>query len=158
MDRNELRAKLNNLRNERFMSKIIDDVSKAGRVAGIDGWFDFIESEILKHHEVKPKLSIVTKRVLLDPFLDEAYECTKAPGFAYRMDPQMFEDFCHPFSDKRGKYLDELSDKQRTIVTMMHEDVSKYKRLIKQGQSTIEAALDNVIRKRASEKGSDTPE
>ena len=41
---------------------------------------------------------------------------------------------------------------------MMHEDVSRYKRLIKQGQSTIEAALDNVIRKRASEKGSDTPE
>ena len=114
MDRNELRAKLNNLRNERFMSKIIDDVFKAGRAVGIDGWFDFIESEILKHYEVKPKLSIVTKRILLDPFLDEAYECTQTPGFAYRMDPQMFEDFCHPFSDKRGKYFDELSDKQRS--------------------------------------------
>ena len=160
MDRDELRRMLNNLRNERFMSKIIDDVSKAARAAGNMGWFDFIESEILKHHGIAPKLNVVppTKRILLDPFFDEAYKYHLLGAFKHRDDPEMFEAYCSPMSDKRGKYLDEMTTGQRKVIAMMNEDIIAAKKRQRQRSSdpnNIEDALNSAIRKKLREEGSD---
>ena len=159
MDRDELRALLNNLRNERFMSKIIDDVSKAAR-AGNMGWFDFIESEILKYHGVTPKLNVVppTKRILLDPLFDEAYKYFLLGAFNHRDDPSMFEAYCSPYSDKRGKYLDEMTVGQKHVISMMNEDIIAAKKVQRaQGKSMmIEDALNDAVRKSVRETGKDT--
>ena len=162
MDRDELRAVLNNIRNERFMSKIIDDVAKAARAAGNMGWFDFLEMEILKHHGIAPKLNVVppTKRILVDDFLDEAYKYHLLGAFKHRDDPEMFEAYCHPMSDKRGRYLDEMTTGQRKVFSMMNEDIIAAKKRQRQRggeSSTIEDALNDAVRKSINEKGSDTP-
>lgn len=157
MDRNELRKLLNNLPNERHMSKLVDEVARAQRVAGIDGWLDFIEMEILKHHEVIPKLSVVPpkKRLLLDLFFDEAYEYALQGAFKHRDDPDMFMAYCSPFSDKRGRYLDEMTSGQRTVIAMMNEDIMAHKKRNRQRaekQDTIDDALDNAIKERMRDR------
>jgi hypothetical protein len=157
MDRDELRALLNNLRNERFMSKIIDDVSKTARAAKL-GWFDFIEAEILKYHGIAPKLNVVppAKRILVDSFLDEAYNYHLLGAFRHRDNPELFEAYCSPFSDKRGKYLDEMTIGQRKVFAMMNEDIIAMKKQQRgQGKSMIEDALNDAIRKKINETGED---
>ena len=163
MDRDELRGLLNNIRNERFMAKIIDEVDKAARNLKIK-WFDFLEAEILKFHGIKPMLNVVPpkKRILLNDFFDEAHELGNKGAFDHRDNPQMFKDYCDPFSDKRDMYLDEMKPQQRKVIAMMNEDMNSFKRKGNRSINTsgIEDALDNVIRVQAREreKGSDTTE
>jgi hypothetical protein len=167
MDRNELRAKLNNLPRERFIYSIIDDVAKAQRAAGFQdpAWFDFIEREILKYHEVAPKLSVVppTKRIPMAPLLEDGWEWGHRGAFDHRDDPQKLIEFCSPYSAKRNKFFDELTEGQQNLSEMVYEDVSRAKARASKKQisepNNIEDALDNAIKQRTRrrETGEDTP-
>ena len=89
-------------------------------------------------------------RMLLDKFLYDAYQALQDGAF----DDQpphikaMYEAYCTPPNDKYGRYLDEMTEKQRRTLTGMNECMiaHKYKKSQLEGSSNIEDALDNVIK------------
>ena len=161
MDWSELKGLLDRLEDTRRPAEVTDAIRKAKREAHFDGGFcAYIKMVVLKDAGVQPKLNVVppTKRVLLDPFFDLAYECALKGAFNHRDDPEMFMAYCSPFSDKRGKYLDEMTGPQRKVIAMMNEDMLAMKKKERQQlePNTIEDALNNTIRKTVSETGKDT--
>jgi hypothetical protein len=162
MDWLELKPLLDRLEDTATPREVISIIRRAKKVVYFDGGFaDYIRMIIAKDLGIQPKLSVVPpiKRILLDPFLDQAYVYFLKGAFNHRKDVDMFEAYCSPLSDKYGKYLDEMSVQQRKVFSMMNEDIIAYKRKVKdQGTSMIEDALNDTIRKQVSEKGSDTTE
>jgi hypothetical protein len=166
MEWDELKRLLDKLEDTRRPSVVIDAITEAKDNLRLS-FGDFIRMIILKDAGIAPKLNVVPpkKRVLLDEFLDEAYEYGEKGAFNHRDDPEMFIAYCSPYSDKRGMYLDELTKGQRTVIAMMNEDIMAYKKRGERGsqpnQSDIEEALNSVIRKKAKErreKSNDTTE
>ena len=164
MEWNELIPLLDRLEDTKRPGEVTSAITKAKKdMHFIGGYAAFIRMVILKDAGVQPKLGVVpfAKRILLDQFLDEAYKYHLLGAFNHRDNPELFEAYCSPFSTKRGKYLDEMTTKQREVIEMMDEDIRAHKRKERkqlptdQGQSFIEDALNNAIRKRVNEEGSD---
>jgi len=153
----------------------IDDAREA---AGYDDVGDFVNSLFnVTKDSSKPKLNVVPpkKRVPLGPLLEEGWEWGHKGAFDHRDDPQKFIEFCSPYSSKRNKYLDEMSEHQSNMIEMIHEDVSRAKARVKKKiskatveeamrasdeidsvVSTIEDALHDAVRKKSRETGEDS--
>jgi hypothetical protein len=161
MEWDELKPLLDRLEDTATPREVIGLIKKAKKAAHFDGGFSaYIRIIIAKDLGVQPKLNVVPpkKRTLLDPFLDIAYEYGLKGAFDHRDNPDLFMEYCSPFSDKRGKYLDEMSDKQKHVFSMMDKDIMVFKRKGKQEPNTIEDALNDTIRKRINETSKDTSE
>ena len=87
-------------------------------------------------------------RMLLDPFWDQAWQACQEGAFDNEPPhiKAMYEAYCSPLSsDKRGKYYDEMTERQKKTIGGMNECMiaHKYK---KAGASNIEDAMDNAIK------------
>lgn len=174
MDWSELEALLDKLEDTRRPAEITNAIRKAKRAVYFDGNFGaYIRMIILKDAGVQPKLSVVpsSKRIPLAPLLEAGYEWGNKGAFNHRNDLDLIDkmlDFCDPYSKKRKQYLDEMSPGQETIIEMISEDVRRAKRMadksidipediLHEDDGTIEEALNNAIKAKVREKGSDTP-
>lgn len=159
MNRGELKKKLDFLPITRKMAAVVDEIARAQEAAGIESFFDYIESVILSYHNTKPNLHVISKEDTLNDFLKEVYDS----GYKFEDcdDPEMLRSFCSPQDGNRTFSFDELTvQQQRTVrfISMRYRQWKKRRPNEVSDRADIEKALDNVIRKKAREKGSDTPE
>ena len=99
---------------------------------------------------ISPTSTAPKQRMLLDSFLSAAWQALQEGAFSDQPPSlqAMYEAYCSPLSDKYGRYLDEMTDKQRRTLTGMNECMiaHKHKKAQSEGSNNIEDALDNAIK------------
>jgi hypothetical protein len=163
MEWDELKPLLDRLEDTATPREVIRIITKAKNNPRLS-LGDFIRMIDLKDAGIAPKLNVVPpkKRIPMGPLLEEGWEWGHKGAFDHRDDPQKMIDFCSPYSSKRNKFLDEMTEGQGNMADMIYEDVSKAKakanRKQAAGPDNIEDALNEVVRKKLREKGEDTTE
>lgn len=161
MEWNELVPLLDRLEDTKRPGEVTSAITKAKKdMHFIGGYAAFIRMVVLRDAGVQPKLNVVppNKRVPMEPLLEDGWIWGHKGAFNHRTDPQKLIDFCSPYSSKRDKFRDELTEPQKNMSEMIYEDVEAAKRRERQsvnGPNTIEDALNDVVRKKLREEGSD---